>query len=125
VNRDCFQFHQNGYRHPEEDEINQLLWDTDSDCFTESEDGASGSGSEEGEETGPKPPPQPSSSSSSSSSLWGSNNFSGGAVGKSQRSSTREQEFNPTLRFHVVFHSNYPSAAGGDKPLLPSVPRQT
>jgi hypothetical protein len=59
------------------------------DCFTQSEDGAPGSGSEEEEETGPKnplPPPQP---SSSSSSLWGppqherrgSNNFSGGAVG--------------------------------------------
>jgi hypothetical protein len=74
----------------EEDEIeNQLLWDTDSDCFTESEDGAPGSGSEEEEETGPKhllPPPQPSSSSSSlreppQHDRSGSNNFAGGAVG--------------------------------------------
>jgi hypothetical protein len=71
----------------EEDEIeNQLLWDTDSNCFTE--DGAPDSGSEE--EAGPKHPlPPPQSSSSSLSSLCGppqhdrrgSNNFSGGAVG--------------------------------------------
>jgi hypothetical protein len=38
----------------EEDEIeNQLLRDTDSDCFTESEDGAPGGGYEEEEEMRP------------------------------------------------------------------------
>jgi hypothetical protein len=85
-----FNFIRMATRRLEEDEIeNQLLWDTNSDCFTESEDGAPGSGSEKEQETGPKHPPPPPQPSSSSSSLWGppqhdrrgSNNFAGGAVG--------------------------------------------
>jgi hypothetical protein len=103
-------------RHLEEDEIeNQLLWDTDSDCFNDSEDSALESGSKEKEKTGsshPLPPPPP---SSSSSLLWGppqhdirgSNNFSGGATGVNLNEAPHvNKDSTPLCIFMLYFTAN-------------------